>query len=491
MVTAVVSVAVALLVPSAGSGAAGTGAVKRGSWALTAEQGVSLPRLSRPPAGIHGHALWDSWHKLRSFGYRQREYFVSGTARAQDGSTAHYTTRVIVFRPREQERFSGSVVLEWANVSGQFENAVDILEAREYLLRRGHAFVHVSAQRAGLCCTPLTPKVWDPVRYAAISHPGDAYAADMFSQIAKVMRVTRPGDPDPMRGLRVQRVLAAGQSQSGGKLYEYVNTRQAANGVIDGFLIHGYPVPPLPGGKGFRKPLTVPVMHLLSDAEAHPSPPPQDPRYRLWEVAGTAHSDYWIGYQSVYGNGRRVRHEPAVDRQGYRRIMRAAGNYGQDPTPLYSACTVAGATMPMRYTTSAALHLLDRWVRTGQAPRKTPRFAFEGQRLARDEHSNARGGIRLPPVEVPVASYQSTACGLGGVTVAFSDQQIQRLYPSFAVYERRLRRATDRAVQHGWLLPRDAVDQMRRACSVRTRYPVSARGTCRPYHPPAFDSAPR
>jgi hypothetical protein len=488
-----VSLALALATALLGTAASAEGrGGASGPAAYTASRTVPVPRLTRPPAGIHGHPLWDSWHKLGSFGYLQREYFVSGTARASDASAAPYTTRIIVFRPREPKRFNGTVLLDWVNVSGQFENAVDILEAREYLLRQGYAFVHVSAQRAGLCCTPLTPKVWDPERYASISHPGDDYAPDMFSQIAKAMRATRPGDPDPMRGLRVRRVLAAGQSQSAGRLYEYVDTRQAADRVVDGFLIHGYPVPPIhPGSKDFDKPLTAPVVHLLSDAEAHPSPPPRDPRYRLWEVAGTAHSDHWIGYQSVYGNGRRLRDEPALNRRSYRRLIHAAGNYGQDPTPLYSACTVAGATMPMHYTTSTALHLLDRWVRTGRSPRRTPRFVFDGQQLARDEHGNARGGVRLPPVEVPVATYRSTDCGLGGVTDAFPDQRIHSLYPTFEHYQRRMRRTADVAVREGWLLPRDAADQMRRACSVRTRYPVGDRGTCRTYRPPAFDSAPR
>ena len=49
-------------------------------------------------------------------------------------------------------------MLDWVNVTAQFENAVDTLEAREMLLREGWAFVHVSAQKAGLCCTPLTPQ---------------------------------------------------------------------------------------------------------------------------------------------------------------------------------------------------------------------------------------------------------------------------------------------------------------------------------------------
>src|SRR6202022_4603021 len=103
----------------------------------------------------------DSWFDLKPYGYQQAEYFVSGTATdATTGKSARYTTRIIVTRPAEPRRFNGTVLLDWVNVTAQFENAVDTDEALQMLLREGFAFVHVSAQSAGLCCTPLTPKVW-------------------------------------------------------------------------------------------------------------------------------------------------------------------------------------------------------------------------------------------------------------------------------------------------------------------------------------------
>ncbi|MCW2796093.1 alpha/beta hydrolase domain-containing protein [Nocardioides sp.] len=445
-----------------------------------AHRTVPLPTLTRPPVGLHGHPMWDSWHTLKPFGYVQREYLVSGTATAAGGATAPYTTRIIVFRPKSERRFNGSVLLDWVNVTAQFENAVDSMEAREMLLREGFAFVHVSAQAAGLCCTPLTPQGWDPLRYAAISHPGDQYSFDMFAQVARAMRTHKAGHLDPMGGLRVRRVLAAGQSQSADRLYNYVRTTQAATGVIDGFLIHGG------GQKRFPRTLTVPVLHLLSDREASPQGPSNDPRYRMWEVAGTAHSDYWIGYQSVFGLTPRLVDLPPQDRGDYRATISAAGNYGQIPAPLDVACIVAGATMPMHYATSTALHQLDRWVRTGKAPPVTPRYTFRAGKLATDRHHNTRGGIRLPPIEVPVASYRSTACPLGGLTIPFGNPKIRALYPSFDVYQAQMRKATDTAVRRGWLLRPDAADQMRRVCTVRARYPASERGTCRSYTPPAF-----
>jgi hypothetical protein len=454
--------------------------------ATGAPAGVPMPRLSKPPAGLTGHPLWDSWHDLDSFGYREDEYLVSGRARALDGTTAPYTTRIIVTRPKTQARSNGAVLLDWVNVTAQFENAVDTAEGREVLLREGWTFVHVSAQKAGTCCNPLTPQGYDPVRYAALNHPGDQFSADMFSQTARAMKAHQ--GLDPMKGLKVKRVIAAGQSQSANKLYDYVTQWQASANVIDGFLIHGNGTVK----KTFPAKLTVPVLNLLADREAEPAKPTDDRNYRLWEVAGTGHSGYFIGVQQVQGSSQRVAGLPQMDRAGYRALIEDAGNYGQIPDPRLAACVVYGSTMPMHYSVNAALHQLDRWVRTGKRPPRTPRFQFEGAEQALDEFGNPLGGIRLPPIEVPVAEYQSTACNLGGITVPFSDAQIQGLYPTFNRYQRLMKRATNRAVKRGWLLPVDAKDMMRRVCTVRSRYPAALAGTCKAsrYDPPRFASKP-
>ena len=464
----------AALLPTSPSGAAGT---------KPAAGRVPLPTLSEPPPGLQGHPLWDSWHQLEPFGYTEQEWFVSGTATAADGSTAPYTTRVIVTRPQKRKDFNGALMLDWVNVTAQFENAVDSLEGREELLRSGWAFVHVSAQAAGVCCIPLTPKVWDPVRYAALDHPGDAYADDMYLQIARALRTRRVGDVKPLGNLKVRRVVAAGQSQSAGRLAEIVRAHPDGAGVIDGFLVHGGLA-----GLDYEPRLRVPVLQLNSDWAESTGEADDDPLYRLWDVAGSAHAGLFIGYQQVFGSGPRVAGLPAMDEQGYRDTIEAAGDYGQMAfNPLYPACTVAGASFPMRYAVNTALHELDEWIRTGRAPRPAPRFEFEadGETPARDADGNVLGGLRLPPIEVPVATYRSTDCELGGITVPFDPITLLQRYPTYADYEQRLRKATNRAVRKGWLLPVDARDQMRRACAVRDRYPGSG-DECRSYRPPRF-----
>jgi hypothetical protein len=458
---------------------------------------VPVPVLSAPPAGLRGHALWDSYYDLAPFGYEEQELFVSGTATDAGGNTAPYTTRIIVTRPTTPGRFNGTVLLDWVNVTAQFENAVDTMLTREMLLREGFAYVHVSAQAVGLSGLPLlTPKLWDPVRYAAINHPGDEWAFDIFSQVAQAFRQpAAAGSIDPMGALgvgAVRHVLAAGQSQSGIRLHDYLETwlptHPEAVGLIDGFLVHG----DVGMSKTFGQPLPVPVLHLLSDFEAVDDgvdPAALDPNQRLWEVAGTSHADLFIGYQSIFGHGPRSQIDAApVSRAQLQAIIDSAGNYGEVVDPLLAVCTAAGAAMPMHYAASAALHELNAWVGGAAPPANGPRFQFEAGALAKDEHGNSLGGIRLPPIDVPVATYLSTTCALGGITVPFTDLQIQALYPTHAAYYRLMAEHADAAAAAGWLLPEDAVDLLRRACAARVRWPPG-QAPCAPYVAPAFRPA--
>lgn len=430
-------------------------------------------RFSGPvgDAGIHGHPMWDSWYDLSELGYVEEEYFVSGTARAYpEGPDAPYTTRIILRRPESAEQFNGTLLLDWVNVTAQFENAVDTLEAHRYFLREGYAYAHVSVQAAGLCCTPLTPQVWDPVRYMALDHPGDDYAFDIFSQIAAGLK--QEASP-PMGGLPLARIIAMGQSQSAIRLHQYVNELQARTGVIDGFLIHG----DIGAGKDFGTRPAAPVLHLLSDAEADPEEPSASDNYRLWEVAGSAHQDLWVGYHQELGQSRRVAGGLQQSVSDDDDLHLLAGNYGEQPDPGMEVCIAAGAAFPMRFAVAAGLDHLNRWIRGGTPPPQPPRYSFTATgTLASDELGNALGGLRYPPIEVPVARYQSTVCALGGITIPLSESELLQRYPSHAHYMQALQVATDRSVADGYLLPADAQELLERAQAASLRWPLDLAG---------------
>lgn len=420
-------------------------------------------------AGLYGHPMWDHWFDIGELGYVEEEFFVSGRARSHgSASEADYGTRVIVRRPRDAAAFNGTVLLDWVNVTAQFENAVGTLEAHRFLLREGYAYVHLSAQAAGLCCSPLTPQIWDPLRYADLDHPGDEYAFDMVSQIARGFK--NPQGDDPLGGLRPEIVLIMGQSQSAIRLHQYVNEVQAQAGAIDGFLIHA----DVGAGKDFGTAPPVPVLHLLSDLEAEPEEPTATANYVLWEVAGAAHQDLWVGEHQVLGQSRRVvAHLPKQPMAEDDRLHAIAGNYGEQPDPALGACIVAGAAFPMRYAVAAAIDHLNGWARGGPAPPQPPRYAFDADgNQAVDDLGNALGGLRYPPIDVPVARYQSTACELGGITIPLTEAELLQRYPSHADYLARMQAATDATVAAGYLLPEDAAELMERAEGARLRWPL-------------------
>jgi hypothetical protein len=57
------------------------------------------------------------------FTFSLQEYFASGTAMNLTNSPtrASYTTRILVERPADPKKFNGTVLVEWINVSAQYD----------------------------------------------------------------------------------------------------------------------------------------------------------------------------------------------------------------------------------------------------------------------------------------------------------------------------------------------------------------------------------
>jgi hypothetical protein len=161
-----------------------------------------------------------------------------------------------------------------------------------------------------------------------------------------------------------------------------------------------------------------------------PARQPDDDGFRLWEVAGTAHAD-----TRLVGE--------AVDRLD---------------------CGVPINDGPLHVVAKAALRRLDAWVRTGEPPPRAPRLEIvPGEReLRRDEAGIAIGGVRTPPVDVPVVVLSgepgptpSTLCLLLGSTTPLTPEQLAARYDSRAEYEDRYEAAVDEAIEAGFVLPAD------------------------------------
>jgi hypothetical protein len=428
--------------------------------AATPRHAVDAPEVTHLPreVGLHGRPQTDHTVDMAAYGYVEEEYLVSGTARTYgaEPTTAPYTTRIIVRRPEHRRDFNGTAVVEWNNVTAQHDQTPDWFWTRPMVVREGYAYVIVSAQQAGHCCAPLSLITADPLRYRDLDHPGDAYSFDIFSQAANALR--NPRGDDPMEGMRVRQVLAAGHSQSASRLHSYVTGVQPETGMFDGFLIDGG------GSKTFPAEPDAPVLHVLEEWGMTPSEPNVSENYRLWEVAGAAHADYWILRQQFDSPERVAPRQPQNSRAWGDAVDQVAGNYGYDLEPRQATCLGGGTMFPKRYAVSAALHQLDRWARTGQPAPEVPRVEFdESGDVVRDEHGNVVGGLRLPPVEVPIATYLGDVCQLFGVTLPLDPATLHELYPTHDDYVQQMRAATERAVDQGVLLPADAEDLLRRA----------------------------
>jgi hypothetical protein len=431
---------------------------------------AQLTEITAPGTPFVGEATAQD---LDAAGYVQEEYVASGTATSYrsegeltpdgrwtfvpDGS-APYRTRVVVRRPAKARDFSGTVLVEWLNVSGGVDANPDWASLEEEITRRGHAWVGVSAQRIGVMGGPLLVAVpaaqaagvagkglvgIDPARYGTLEHPGDGFSFDIYTQVARA--IDRKGI-----GIAPRYLEAVGESQSAIALTTYYDGVQPLTRMFDGFFVHSRGSTTLPlvapgeaadlassfGGVTpiFRTDGDAPVMDVQAEADAFgvlaslAVRQPDTDRFRLWEVAGTAHAD--------------------------------ADTLGAVAADL--DCGVPINAAPMRVVTKAALRALDRWVRSGQAPPKAPRLEVADGKAARDADGIARGGVRTPPVDVPVdvlsgdpGPNPSIICLLLGSTTPLPEARLGELYESRSDYERRYAAAVDETIEAGFALADD------------------------------------
>ncbi len=453
-----------------------------------ARAAVPSPHVEGPITGPGAAFVAATTFDLAQVGYEQAEYFVSGTATAYvstgplgtdgrwsvaPGETAAYRTRLIVYRPADPRRFRGTVVVEWLNVSGGVDSAPDWIQGHVELVRQGAAWVGVSAQivgveggtpLAGVVSLPL--KAVNPARYGSLHHPGDSFSYDIFSQAGQAVRT--PSGANPLGDLAPKRVIAVGESQSAFRLVNYINAVHPVARVFDGFLVHSrgglaFPLsePPqpaifAPANALIRTDVDVPVLVFQTESDVtflgSFAARQDDSRHvRLWEVAGTAHFDtYGLGFgMTDVGTSP----EAAAVQFG---VTEAAFGFIRCETPINSG--------PQHWVLNAAMNALIRWVRRGKAPRRAPRLDVDPGppvRIEVDEHGNARGGIRTPWVDAPIATFTgeqegSLLCRLFGSTTPFDAAKLAALYPTRRAFRAAHARALRRAVRKGWILRPDA-----------------------------------
>jgi hypothetical protein len=450
---------------------------------------VPTPTVEGPITTGNGNiVVQSSSFDLASVGYEQAEYFISGTARSYTSATpltddgkwsltengsAPYKTRIVVYRPIDPKKFDGTVTLEWLNVSGGLDAGANWTMDHLEQIREGMVWVGVTAQQVGIVggSNPLISSQAlhnaDPVRYGSLSHPGDQFAYDIYSQAAQAVR------KDPamvLGGLQPKRLIAVGESQSAFYLTSYANGLALDTKLFDGFLIHSRDGGAalfdgtaanshIAGSVHIRSDLGVPVLVLTTESDLvllhyADARQPDSRFFRDWEIAGTSHYDTYSLSFGPKDNGTN-----GSDAAFFQTLITTVSS----PYPGIIDCAKPINSGGQTYVVRAAIAAMNRWVSQGTLPARAPRLDLRGSTsFELDQQGNAVGGIRTPQVAVPIATLSglwqsgSSFCFLFGTTAPFDAAKLASLYPSHAAFVKAWNSATDKAVKAGFILPVDA-----------------------------------
>jgi alpha/beta hydrolase family protein len=460
-----------------------TNTVLKGNFTVTAVPSTttfvySLPATTQPPVTIP--PVGDSGTVTPNLEVNQRGAWNV----AADAITAPFTTRVVVYRPIDPTKFNGTVIVEWLNVSGGLDANPDWTQTHNELIREGFAWVGVSAQLQGVnqlkCATNAPPSAacpapGDPGRYGGLMHPGDSYSYDIFSQAGQAIR---DHSAQILGGLTPQKLIAAGESQSAGRMVTYIDAVQPITHVYDGFLVHSRgaagaalsqsPQTPMntPSPTFIRTDLGVPVFTFQTESDvAGGFTARQDntSTFRQWEAAGTSHFDTY---------GLLIGPSDTGDGQGAVANLAAMQNPTNVPGP-GGLCTKPINTGGAHWLLDSVMYWLNQWVTNGTAPpigqplqiATTSPFAY-----VTDVNGNAVGGVRTPQVDAPIATLAgigntaangaaiSQFCRLFGSTVPFTAQTLAMLYKNHGAFVSAWSNDIQKLVNGGFLLPADGVE---------------------------------
>ena len=461
--------------------------------ALPAFADAPVPAVSGPVAApdvpgtpSHNYIFFASNHDLAAHGYVEEEFFIKGTAgtyningpvtaTVKDTGQTYYT-RVVIRRPADPKRFNGTALVEWDNVTNQFDAENVWFFDWEHMMRAGYVWVGVSPQTVGVAAL----KKWSPTRYGefdvgkVVAGTGprggpdaDAMSYDIFSQVGAAIR--HPAAVDMLHGLKPKVVLAIGESQSASRLATYVNSIHPLVKEYDGFLLLSAV------GSKIRDDLISPVFKIntehdtvTGDAAAWQ---PDTAKFRSWDVAGSSHVDQHL----------RASREPLELRDNGLSLEAKMA-------PLCSNAQV-GTRTPTGTVVGSAIDKLAVWAAGGKLPPSAPHLKITqvNQRptqsvVERNADKLAQGGIQLAAMAVPTqinfgvggpadpaaAAAGGEAIGAGacvrwGYSVDMSVDELNAKYPSHAAYVAAVKKVTDANVKAGYITAFDGAATIREA----------------------------
>jgi hypothetical protein len=390
---------------------------------------VALPTLTEmtgPGAMFDSAPSQASGRGPDHFGYQTREYWISGTAAGQP-----YRTRMVVRRPGTGQAFSGLVLMEAMHPSG----AAHMFESTAiYTMSSGHAAVEVIVHPQAVAqFTTLNEARYKGFQLAA------PQTNEILAQAGSLVRAAN----GPLAGESVRRIVLGGTSASAATLVGYLPAHMVYRTpdnreVYDGFL---------PTARADVEPrvnvpmIFVPTMNEIATLgiTRRQDGDEGDNKFRVYEFPGMVHID-------------------------------TRDNVRLQPNP----CARPLIRFPLQAYMAVALHHLFEWVDTGTPAPRADRIwvtRVADAMIAVDQHGNARGGIRNPYVDVPMARYVATntpanppipdadprfipqLCGLGGYEEVFTARQLRDLYGSKRSYVSRVEQRLTELERTGWSLP--------------------------------------
>ncbi len=458
------------------------------SQAVRAASVVPLPTVVGPlsvtatsyPFGAAAHEMVPE--DLNKVGYVEEEYLVSGTANVYSWpapgpaivrtANAPYTTRMLVRRPANSARFSGTVIVEVLNPSNAFDLNIGWAMMNRQIVANGDVWVGVTGKPISIDAL----KNFDPVRYGSLSMANplpldnpqnclnpvgsvtppsrtteDGLVWDIYSQVGAWVRGNDASNPlahpsGSQKKTPVQHVYGFGYSQTGGFQFDYINAIQplviASDGkpMYDGYIVavaSGRFVGLVPINQCEPTPSSTtdpryqfqnadtPIIHVMSQSDylfgvslRRPDGDTYPDLFRHYEMAGAAHATPDELFYSA---------APAD-------IVKAGR-----PVPPMNCNEGPRSRFPSHIFFDAFLRNLEDWVEAGVAPPPGDVIVVQNGQPVLDAFGNVTGGLRSPYLDVPTSTWYASStgssfCFIAGHEVPFSAAQLFQLYPSHGVY---------------------------------------------------------
>jgi len=451
---------------------------------------------------------------LPKAGYVEEEFFITGRANVYDWSpdgqvvvktpNTPYTTRLMLRRPADAARFSGSVIVEIVNSARRFDFPFAWGVSHDHFMENGDAFAMITLAQANL----EGLKAFDPMRYASLSlanptpdescnagraggppqtAPGEeGLQYDILAQAGALLKAGRPGGP--LAGFTVQRLYMTAYDGILPTFIAAVHSRVRLAGgkpIYDGYILNRHPAltrlrrcgmaPAANDPRQIIRNLDVPLIRIIGQtdilatyAQRREDSDAAGDRYRLYEIAGGAHADAaFYPYIPTVGDLRKI---------GSAFPFLASWPFANQCEPEQ----MLARTPINTHALDAAFANLTRWIRDGAPPPKAERIRIENPgtpqaRIALDQFGNAIGGVRSPYLDVPIATYHTTSkgetfCPELAHTVPFDWARLNTLYGTPQGYRTKLAQSVDRMVRERWLTEADGRRIKAEAASV----PVSS-----------------